>query len=226
MASGEMSSARSRLAITRSFSSGLHGARVKPQLPITTLVTPCQHEQVPSGSQETWASMWVWPSMKPGDTTCPSASTSCFAEARMRPIVAMRPRMMPTSARNPGIPEPSITVPSRMIRSYCTGHSFSRPTSGPGWRVEWYASGREGEEPVGDRLRNRSPSKEARLGVAGGGSRDLRRRDPDVTPLRRLLLPPQTLHIASLRTRWGFLVSPVDPQVFVAVLRERVPTLK
>ena len=45
---------------------GRAGARVKPQLPMTTVVTPCQHELVPSGSQKTWASMWVWPSTKPG----------------------------------------------------------------------------------------------------------------------------------------------------------------
>ena len=46
---------------------------------MTTLVTPCQHEHVPSGSQSTWASMWVWPSMKPGVTTWPSASISSAA---------------------------------------------------------------------------------------------------------------------------------------------------
>ena len=41
---------------------------------MTTLVTPCQHEQLPSGSQATCASMWVWPSIKPGATISPSAS--------------------------------------------------------------------------------------------------------------------------------------------------------
>ena len=57
MASGEISSARSRLRMTSSLSASLHGASEKPQLPITTLVIPCQHEQVPNGSQNTWASM-------------------------------------------------------------------------------------------------------------------------------------------------------------------------
>ena len=57
MASGAMSSARSRLRMTISFSLSLHGASEKPQLPITTLVMPCQQEHVPSGSQETWASI-------------------------------------------------------------------------------------------------------------------------------------------------------------------------
>ena len=33
---------------------------------MTTVVTPCQHELVPDASQKTWASMWVWPSTKPG----------------------------------------------------------------------------------------------------------------------------------------------------------------
>jgi len=57
IASAAMSSARSRLRTTR-WRSGLpHGASVKPQLPITTVVTPCQHEQVPMGSQKIWASM-------------------------------------------------------------------------------------------------------------------------------------------------------------------------
>ena len=79
MASAEMSSARSRLRTTRWRRPAWHGASVKPQLPITTLVTPCQHEQVPSGSQKTWASMCVWPSMKPGATTWPSASISSRA---------------------------------------------------------------------------------------------------------------------------------------------------
>ena len=99
MASAAMSSARSRLRTTRCRSSHRLGASVKPQLPITTLVTPCQQEQVPSGSQQTCASMCVWPSMKPGATTWPSASSVCLAASRMRPIAAMRPPEMPTSAR-------------------------------------------------------------------------------------------------------------------------------
>ena len=32
------------------------GASVKPQLPMTTVVTPCQHDGVKSGSHVTWAS--------------------------------------------------------------------------------------------------------------------------------------------------------------------------
>ena len=36
--------------------SGLQGATPTPQLPITTLVTPCHEEQVTSGSQQICAS--------------------------------------------------------------------------------------------------------------------------------------------------------------------------
>ena len=36
--------------------SGRHGAIENPQLPATTLVTPCQDEGVSAGSQNTWAS--------------------------------------------------------------------------------------------------------------------------------------------------------------------------
>ena len=57
---------------------------MKPQLPITTVVTPCQHDDVPSGSQNSCASMWVWPSMNPGVTTCPSASISWCAPVAHR----------------------------------------------------------------------------------------------------------------------------------------------
>ena len=49
-------SLRERLSIARSRSSGLHGAKPKPQLPITTLVTPCQPDIVHHGSQNTWLS--------------------------------------------------------------------------------------------------------------------------------------------------------------------------
>lgn len=41
-------------------SSGRHGANVTPQLPITVLVIPCQHDTVPTGSQASLASRWVW----------------------------------------------------------------------------------------------------------------------------------------------------------------------
>ena len=49
-------SLRERLNIARSRSSGLHGAKPKPQLPMTTLVTPCQPDMVHQGSQKSWLS--------------------------------------------------------------------------------------------------------------------------------------------------------------------------
>ena len=47
---------RDTVSIARSWSSGRHGAKPKPQLPITTLVTPCQPDIVHHGSQNTWLS--------------------------------------------------------------------------------------------------------------------------------------------------------------------------
>ncbi len=49
-------SLRDTVSIARSWSSGRHGANPKPQLPITTLVTPCQPDIVHHGSQNTWLS--------------------------------------------------------------------------------------------------------------------------------------------------------------------------
>ena len=58
-AAGSMSSARSRLRTTSGRSPGRTGASVNPQLPITAVVTPCQHELLPDASQNTCASMCV-----------------------------------------------------------------------------------------------------------------------------------------------------------------------
>ena len=91
MAFGGMSSARCRLRTTMCLFASAQGAKVKPQLPITTLVMPCQQDEVPRGSQKICASMWVCPSTKPGATTCPSASITSWAPSLMRPIVTTRP---------------------------------------------------------------------------------------------------------------------------------------
>jgi hypothetical protein len=69
-----MSSTAVKQRANHSRSPGLHGASANPQLPMITLVTPCQQEQLPIRSHDTWASMCVWPSMKPGATIRPSAS--------------------------------------------------------------------------------------------------------------------------------------------------------
>ena len=47
---------RETASIARSRSSGRHGAKPKPQLPMTTLVTPCHPDIVHHGSQKTWLS--------------------------------------------------------------------------------------------------------------------------------------------------------------------------
>jgi hypothetical protein len=99
IASVGMSSTAVRHRAYHSRSSGGQGASAKPQLPMITLVTPCQHEQLPIRSHATCASMWVWPSMNPGATISPSASIVRSAAARMRPISARRPSLMPMSAR-------------------------------------------------------------------------------------------------------------------------------
>src|SRR5262245_66589176 len=74
MLAAGMSSTDSISSARYSRSSDLHGANVTPQLPSTTDVTPCQHDDDATGSQPTWASRWVWTSTNPGLTTRPSAS--------------------------------------------------------------------------------------------------------------------------------------------------------
>jgi hypothetical protein len=51
-----MSSTLSIISARYARSSGRHGANVTPQLPSTTLVTPCQQLDVAIGSQANWAS--------------------------------------------------------------------------------------------------------------------------------------------------------------------------
>ncbi len=51
-----MPSTFSSVRMTTSRPSGRHGATPNPQLPMTTLVTPCHVDGVTSGSHSTWAS--------------------------------------------------------------------------------------------------------------------------------------------------------------------------
>jgi len=55
-AATSMSSTFSRVRAINSWCSGRVGAIEKPQLPATTDVTPCQHDEVKPGSQKTCAS--------------------------------------------------------------------------------------------------------------------------------------------------------------------------
>ena len=118
-----MSSTLSIISASVERSSGRHGAKVTPQFPITTLVTPCQQLEVPIGSQASCASRWVWMSTKPGVTSRPSASISRAPVPSIPPssepmISAIRSALMPTSARVAGAPVPSMTVPLRMMMSW------------------------------------------------------------------------------------------------------------
>src|SRR5262245_51455793 len=56
-------------------------------------------------------------SMKPGATTRSVASIVRSARADTSPTATMRPSFTATSARSPGAPVPSTTVPPRMTRS-------------------------------------------------------------------------------------------------------------
>jgi hypothetical protein len=56
MASRDIPSTYSSMRMRVPRSPGRQGARVKPQLPVTMVVMPCQEEQEASGSQVSWAS--------------------------------------------------------------------------------------------------------------------------------------------------------------------------
>jgi len=119
-------SAAEMLTDLQAAATGLAGASVNPQWPMTAVVVPCHAEQVPRWSQKIWASMWVCPSMMPGATTRPSASRVSRALSRMRPIDAIFPFFTPMSARKRGRPEPSITTPFLTTRSYAIARSSIR----------------------------------------------------------------------------------------------------
>src|SRR3989442_16041073 len=97
MLAAGMSSTDSIILARYSRSSGLHGANVTPQLPSTTDVTPCQHDDDAIGSHASWASRWVWMSTKPGVTTQPDASISVAAVPSTVPTPTMWPSRTPTS---------------------------------------------------------------------------------------------------------------------------------
>ena len=130
-----MSSTPSMRPISQSSLPGTTGAKPTPQLPITTVVTPCQLLGESVGSQVIWPSKWVWMSTKPGVTSLPVASMVSRASPAAVPTLLMRPSSMATSARRAGAPVPSITLPPRMRRS-CMGLSLRvmRPHLGGGGR--------------------------------------------------------------------------------------------
>ena len=94
------------------------GAGDPPQLPTTSVVTPCSSVLSQYGFCSARRSEWEWQSIKPGLTACPAASISRAACAcRRSPNATMRPPSMPTSARVHGLPVPSMTMPLRMSTS-------------------------------------------------------------------------------------------------------------
>ena len=83
-------------------------------------------------------------STNPGATIFPSASMVRVAWSSSSPIAAMRPSLMPTSARRPGAPVPSTTVPPRMIVSSMApllSSADAECTRGPGCRRHGCARG-------------------------------------------------------------------------------------
>ena len=117
MLAAGMSSTDSISRARYSRSSGLQGAKVTPQFPITTEVTPCQQGELPIGSQQICASRCVWTSTKPGVTSIPSASMVRSARPSTSPTAAMRSPCTATSARTGSAPLPSTSVPFLMTRS-------------------------------------------------------------------------------------------------------------
>ncbi len=100
MASRGTSSTLSIISARNTRSSGATGANVTPQLPMSTVVTPCHELEVINGSHATCASRCVCRSMKPGETIRPAASISRVAVADDRsPMAEMRSPSMATSAR-------------------------------------------------------------------------------------------------------------------------------
>ena len=126
---------------SRSRSFCRQGAMVKPQLPITTLVTPSATDGVAKRSHRSWASKCVWRSMMPGASARPRAS---HASARRTDVVAhrrdatvfhrhtaglgqeYRGRRSPTRSQSPGRAPCSSSSSSRVS---CT-QGYTRPVPG------------------------------------------------------------------------------------------------
>jgi len=89
-----------------------------PPSPVISVVMPWKIFDGSVGSTSTVSSDCPSMSMKPGATIFPCASIVCFAGApARRPIAAIRPSRMATSAAYQGEPVPSITRPLAITRS-------------------------------------------------------------------------------------------------------------
>ena len=99
---------------------GPMGNGEKPQLPVTSVVTPWNTLLSPPGSSRRVTSEWECMSMNPGHTTSPAASTTRAACASSSlPTAAILPPARPTSAWYRSPPVPSITVPFLISVSSC-----------------------------------------------------------------------------------------------------------
>src|SRR4029079_15574590 len=110
------------------------GASASEQLPKTTVVAPCCGEKEHNGSHVTCASKWQWLSTKPGETTCPSASSVRRAGPLSLPSSAILPFFTATSPWNAGMPEPSTTRPFLISRSCAIVIPFLVSSLQPGVR--------------------------------------------------------------------------------------------
>ena len=112
-----ISSASWRLSSTYLCLPGNDGASVKPQLPITTEVTPCRPQALTSGFPK---QLGVHVGVTVDETGCdhvPFGIDLSPPRSSMRPMLAIRSPEIPTSPRYRAPPDPSTTVPFRMIRS-------------------------------------------------------------------------------------------------------------
>ena len=117
MMSAGMSSTVSIMFARKLRSSGLHGANVTLQFPMSAEVMPWFTHGEIDASQAAWASMWVWRSTNPGVTMRPVASIVRVASAEILPMATMVSPLIAISASMGSEPSPSCTVPPRMIRS-------------------------------------------------------------------------------------------------------------
>src|SRR5450830_117036 len=91
-----------------------------PQLPTTTVVTPCDNLGNISGMRITLVSSCVCTSMKPGLNTLPAPSITWSAcQPSSLPTATMRPAATATSAATGSLPLPSITRALRISVSHC-----------------------------------------------------------------------------------------------------------
>ena len=140
-----MSSTPSISSMRRSWSAGRTGANPTPQLPMTTVVTPCQRRgqqaAVPGGLAVVVA---VDVDEAGRDERGRRRRARCRPVPSTRPTSTMRPSAMATSATRPGEPVPSTTVPPRMTRSCSATATPSRtpPPAVLAGRPERSAAGR------------------------------------------------------------------------------------